>query len=134
MRCFSRATGFFPGAHSPYFQPSFFSKTSCFSWGSDGILERRIPGKNGEAPPRFLLVISEGESCFPSYLCCRNDVEQQDGEAAVVEKLPELLPITTALLVDTSKEAWNPDGCFLSILSFLSLPPSTSEPQSQPGR
>ena len=25
----------------------FFSKTSCFPWGSDGILERRIPGKNG---------------------------------------------------------------------------------------
>ena len=29
----------------------------------------------------------------------------QDGEAAVAEKLPELLPITTALLVDTSHEA-----------------------------
>ena len=38
-----------------YFQPSFFSKTSCFPWGSDGFLERRIPGKNGEVSPRSLV-------------------------------------------------------------------------------
>ena len=31
-----------------YFQPSLFSKPADFSWGSDGFLERRIPGKNGE--------------------------------------------------------------------------------------
>ena len=35
-------------------------------------------------------------------LCWRRS---KDGEAAVAEKLPELLPITTALLVDTSHEA-----------------------------
>lgn len=35
-----------------------------------------------------------------------SDMESaKDGEAAVAEKLPELLPITTALLVDTSHEA-----------------------------
>ena len=35
----------------------------------------------------------------------------QDGEAAVAEKLPELLPITTALLVDTSHEAKGEGWC-----------------------
>ena len=32
-------------------QPSSFSKTSCFPWGSDGFPER-IPGQNGEVSPR----------------------------------------------------------------------------------
>ena len=35
----------------------FFSKTSCFPWGSDGFLERRIPGKNGEVSPRKLALL-----------------------------------------------------------------------------
>ena len=34
-------------------------------------------------------------------MCWRRSKE---GEAAVAEKLPELLPMTTALLVDTSNE------------------------------
>ena len=29
-----------------------FLKTSCFPWGSDGFLERRIHGKNREVSPR----------------------------------------------------------------------------------
>ena len=32
----------FPGV-----EPSFFSNTNCFPWGSDVFLKRRIPGKNG---------------------------------------------------------------------------------------
>ena len=36
------------------FQPSFFSKTSCFSKVSGGFPERRIPGKNGESTPRVI--------------------------------------------------------------------------------
>ena len=35
-----------------YFQASFVLKTSCFPRGSDGFLERRIPGKNGDVTPR----------------------------------------------------------------------------------
>ena len=37
---------------SHYFQPSFFSKTICFPRVLGGFLERRIPGKNGEATLR----------------------------------------------------------------------------------
>ena len=36
------------------FQPSFFSRTSRFPWDSGGVLERRIPRKNGEGTPRNL--------------------------------------------------------------------------------
>ena len=41
-------------------QPSFFSKTSCFPWGSDGFLERRIPGKKGEVSPRVFYWLTDG--------------------------------------------------------------------------
>ena len=36
------------------FQPSFFSKTSCFPRVLGGSLERRMPGKNGEGTVRKL--------------------------------------------------------------------------------
>ena len=37
----------------PSFQPSFFSKTGCFPWGSVGFW-KKFPGKNGEVSPRSL--------------------------------------------------------------------------------
>ena len=41
--------------NSPHtFQPSFFSKTSCFPWVFDGFLKRSIFGKNGEASPSIV--------------------------------------------------------------------------------
>ena len=47
------------------FQASSFSKTDrCFTWGSDGFLQRRIPGKNGEVSSRILLSIQHPSS-FP---------------------------------------------------------------------
>ena len=40
------------------FQPTFFSNTSRFPWVSGGLLERRIPGKDGEGAPRYRVVCS----------------------------------------------------------------------------
>ncbi|CAJ1389398.1 unnamed protein product [Effrenium voratum] len=55
----------------------------------------------------------------------------KDGEAAVVEKLPELLPITTALLVDTSKEvsslASESSDVLMSLSGNLDLEPHMEE-------
>ena len=40
-----------------YFQPSFLSKKTTVSPESlDGVLKRMIPGKNGEASPRTVLI------------------------------------------------------------------------------
>ena len=46
-------------------QPSFFLEPSCFRWGSDGFLERRIPGKNGDVSPR-LIPYCQGASAINS--------------------------------------------------------------------
>ena len=51
------------------FQPLFFLKTSGFPWGSDGFLERRIPGKNGEAPRQL---VDGGPTVLHSYQVVRS--------------------------------------------------------------
>ena len=42
------------GVDSHSFQPSFFSKTSCFPRVLGGFPETRIPGQNGEATLRIV--------------------------------------------------------------------------------
>ena len=49
--CFKNFTWLGVDSHS--FQPSFFSKTSCFPRVLRGFVERRMPGKNGEGTPRI---------------------------------------------------------------------------------
>ena len=69
------------GVHSPFFSTIVLFKNQLFTCGSDGFLERRIPGKNGEVFSgivstlvHFTQVSRVGLALFPSfallYLCC----------------------------------------------------------------
>ena len=57
--------GFVRGVDSPFFSSIVLSKSLLFPSVSGGFLERRIPGKNGEGTPRFVVSLFRGVQLPP---------------------------------------------------------------------